>query len=232
MENFATNFTEEMIPKINEVLKFVLDNPHSDFYRKKYGSQNVYPIKSYEDFQKIPFLTKDEILATPLAGRIFVPESDLSYFSFSSGTTNSKKPTVLPHASFDRASNKNPAMKDLPEKLGVRRLMLLKNVLSPGFFKNIRRKFKSHMLIPGDIHNLPITASIAKELNIDAFNTSPTVLYYFIPHLRTAGFDFSSVKMINLGGEFCSSQRVSYFKDIFPNSFFVFRYANSETDVR
>ena len=74
----ATNFSEEMLPQINAVLKFVLENPHSDFYRQKYAGLDLYPIQSYADFQRIPPLTKDEFLVVPLKERTFVPEEEIA----------------------------------------------------------------------------------------------------------------------------------------------------------
>ena len=72
-------FQLKYLEKIKNILDFAINNSYSDFYRKKYKGLGIKPenIKNYEDFQKIPFLTKDEILETPLEERLFFPSENI-----------------------------------------------------------------------------------------------------------------------------------------------------------
>ena len=226
MTELATNFSEKMIIKINEVLKFVLENEHSDFYRKKYGKADFYPIKSYEDFQKIPFLEKEEFSSLPMEKRLFVPEDEVVRYTFSSGTTGGGKPTITPRLSY---SFGNPRGTDEEQllSLGVKKLLVFHSPLSGSFVNNLKAPFKKIAVVPGDITRPDLTASIAKEIGVQGINTTPTALYFFSKKLENIGFDFSQIKFISLGGEFCSQQKYQFFKDRFPCAFFKFRYRNS-----
>lgn len=231
MIKLSTNFSTEMISRINVVLKFALENQCSNFYRKKYGENTeFYPIKSYEDFQKIPFLTKDEILSVPLDERIFVPENEIKYFSTSSGTSNSKKLTILPHSDFNFDSFlKYAYLEDKIKALGVRRMMILRPPTGPSLFKFINLPKNGTTVIPGDMKNMELSSKLSKEIKIQGFITNPTILDFFIPHLENIAFDLKSIKYVILGSEHCSKQRLDYFKNVLPNAYFKLVYGSSET---
>gem|GEM_PF-599288 len=235
-----------MISEINAVLKFVLENPHSDFYRKKYGVTNptefdsdsesnsvvypeFYPVKSYDDFQKIPFLKKEEFALLSIDERTFVPENEIKYFSVSSGTSNTKKPTILPHSDFNFDTFLKYAY---PEKeilsLGVRKLMILRPPISPPFFKFMALPKNGTVVAPGDLKNLDLSAKLAKQLGVSGFIITPTILDSLIISLEKTDFSFASIKYIILGGEYCSKQKMNYFKNIFPNARFNLIYGSSE----
>jgi len=231
MNNLSTTFSSEIIPQINKVLKFVLENPYSDFYRNKYRDLGIEEIKSYGDFQKIPFLTKDEFLVLPLKKRTFVPEDEIKHYSFSSGTTNYKIPTIIPHLSFDHEDFMQYFINEKKIKaLGVRRIMILSSPLSPPFLKYLTIPRKSIVMVPGDENNLDLSAKIAEELKIQGIMTSPTKLYFFIKYLIKNGFNLKHIKWIHIGGEFCSLQKFQYFKSVLPNALVNTGFATSETN--
>lgn len=226
----ATNFNENFIPKINEILDFALKNPYSNFYRNKYKNQIPYPIRSYQDFEKIPLLTKNDILGVPLENRIFVPEKEIAYYSFSSGTAKFGQPTIIPHSDL----NFSPFLKHAyPEdkliSLGIKKIMILRPPMSPPFFKFMALPKKGTVVVPGDIKNLNLSAKISKELKIEGFIITPTILDFLIPVLEQIKFNLLSIKFILLGGEYCSKQKLDHLKNIFPSAYFNLIYGNSET---
>ena len=100
----ATNFTQDSISKINSLIKFVQDNHFSDFYKKRFSSSNFTgSIESYEDFKKIQFLTKNDILSTPLFERTFCAKDEIRSYTMSSWTTQINRPSIIPHTVVDYA---------------------------------------------------------------------------------------------------------------------------------
>lgn len=223
----STTFNKDIIPKINRVLKFALENPYSDFYRKRYEGLGTIKIGSYEDFLKIPFLKKDDFLAVPVEKRIFVAADEIKYFSSSSGTTKNRIPAIVPHCSFGYENIDFNESKIL--SMGIRRVLAIHSPLSPAFIKHLTMPRKNVVIVPGDANNLPITAKLAEELHVEAIITTPTKLYFFIKHLANAGFETKNIKWIHLGAEFCSTQKLQYFRSIFPNALIDFGFSTSET---
>lgn len=87
-----------LIDRIRELVGYAFDN--SEFYRHKYADAGLHPshIKSLEDFERFPVVTKDEIRAEQAANQPFgsylcVPESDVKHVHGTSGTTG--RPTAF-----------------------------------------------------------------------------------------------------------------------------------------
>lgn len=225
----STTFSDKIIPQINNVLKFVLENPYSDFYRNKYKGLGIKEIRSYEDFRKIPFLTKDEFRDLPLEKRTFVPEEQIAYYSFSGGTTNQGKPTIIPHIPFSFEDYaKRSFNEDEISSFGVTNIITLLVPVSMIMLKIFSLPKKRLVVIPGDINNLKLTARISREIKIQGIITLPTRLYFFIRCLKEIGFDLNEIKWVRLTGEYCSQQRLDYFRSELPNAFIDFKYGVSE----
>ena len=229
MSNLATNFSEDMLEKINNVLKFVLENEHSDFYRQKYGQADFYPLKSFDDFQKIPLLTKEDILSVGPRERLFLPENEISHYSLSSGTTNKKRLTVVAHSSLYDNTN---FREDKIKIAGCNRVLILMPPTSIVFYKAITFKGDGVKMLSGDIHNLPLSANISSEIEANGIMTTATILSLFIPELEKINFPLENIRWISLGGEFCSTKKLEYFKSYFPNATIVFRFGTSEIGPR
>lgn len=225
---FSTNFNEKILSEINDILRFVRDNQYSDFYRKKYAGFELSEIRSYEDLQKIPFLTKDEILAAHVSARTFVAQEEIAIYSFSSGTTNRQKLTIIPRSWDDFVGPPKTVSFDKLSSQGVKNIMLLMPSLSMISHRFNRFKQKKVKIISGDINNLPLMSVAAKELGVQGIVSTATILDFFITECKNVGFDLNSIKWVYLGGEFCSVQRYEYFKKELPHAFFHFRFGSSE----
>ncbi|HBP00640.1 MAG: Phenylacetate-CoA ligase [Candidatus Moranbacteria bacterium GW2011_GWE1_49_15] len=224
----ATNFSQEMLPKINDVLKFVLENEHSDFYRRKYGSAEFYPIKSYEDLQLIPFLAKTEFKDLDIKKTTFVPQEDIKGYSLSSGTT-SRRHGISPHTDLDLENFRIRYLEeDRNFDAGVRNVMTLLIPTSLPLSKMIKSA-KKLVIIPGDVTGLSLMAKIANQIGIQGIVTTPSRLFEFIKHLKKNDFDFKSIRWISLGSEFCSEYSIEEIQRTFPNSRIKIRYGSQET---
>jgi len=230
-------FEAEYLQRVREVLDFAINNKYSDFYRQKYKELDFSPqaIKTYEDFQKLPLLHKSELLATPLKDRIFVRREDIVHYAFSSGTTDQDKPLVMPHSAFSYRTDKTKYLRtynaEKLSELGVNTIMILRHLLSSPFLKQLAVPKKNIMAVPGDIRSLPLSAKLAKELDIDAISSTPTVLTFFIHELEKIGFDLKTIKLVYMTGELCSSQRLALIKSKLPNALIDSNYTNSELSI-
>lgn len=213
--------------KIQQVLKFVWESPYSSFYREKYQKAGVElaGIKSIDDFKKIPYLTKQEILAVNPEKRFYEDKSKGEIISVSHGTTigspmvflRTKDP--LPYGSF---------FSSLVLQTGVKRIMLLRWPFSYQFiYRHPDFSSKKIQKFLGNIYDLKMSVKIIKELKIDGLSATPTILFDAIPYFKEEGI-LEQIKYIGTGGEGVSKEKFQYFKDNFPNAFIKFGFANTE----
>lgn len=226
-------FKDKYLGKVEEILRFVLENPYSDFYRKKYKGLGITPenIRTYADFQKIPLLTKDEILEVPLDERIFVSEDEICRFAASSGTTKHNQVLVTPH-SGPPPEGYSILQNDLFDKLKVKRIMTLLIPSSSLMAKMLSIRNRKVSIFTGDVTRLSLTAKVAAEIKPQAFYSTSTIFFNFTEELLKTEFDFKTVRLISLGGEFTTRIKYDYFKGHYPNAKFMFRYGNSEIGQR
>lgn len=219
---------DQTFKKIKKVLDFIWKNPYSSFYRDKYkkaGINLVKDINSIEDFKKLPYLTREEIVKADPFDRFFLPLDKFKSFNISSGSSGSERLIML------RADLKNYSFKKLSHKaqeLGVKSCMFFNSPTAfrqldavPDFqCKNINRYL-------GDIYKMPLTAKLVSKLKVNAFSVAPSYLNLALPYLEKE-CDLKKIKYIALGGEYCSYQRLLYFKRKFPNAYIRRKYATTE----
>ena len=87
-----------ILPKLQAQLRYAYEN--SPFYKRKWDKAGIHPedIKSLEDFESIPFVTKDEIRQDqienpPYGSNLCVDRKGLARIQGTSGTTG--KPTIF-----------------------------------------------------------------------------------------------------------------------------------------
>ena len=90
--------------RLQEQLDWVFQN--SDFYRRKFSAAGVErgDIKSYDDFQKLPLTTKEELRAdqeefAPLGSNVCVPRKEIVWLPSTSGSSG--RPLILPRSKGD-----------------------------------------------------------------------------------------------------------------------------------
>lgn len=216
--------------KIHRILKSVWNSKHSSFYKNKYKQAgiNLIDIRSWSDFEKLPYLTKDELLRTDPNERLYMGKSSVNHTLITSGTTTVIEPLIL-LTNEKMYSNLGSVKQGVKEKISSTILLLpvfqLANARNVMLYPEMSKK---HLIIFGDINNLNLSAKLAKTASIDSIFTSPTTLYHFLPELKKI-YDLRKVKLIVLRGEYCSEQKLKLFKKEFKNAYFEIFYGTIET---
>lgn len=224
-------FTEEIKHKINKIIDFVIKSKYSDFYRKKYINLNI-KINNYEDFCKLPVLNKNELLETDIYSRMYFPKENIDYISFTSWTSNNKIPTFIPHINKTfEFSAKLTYNEDLFVSHWADKILILYKLWRQLIQLNAMKKEKTFS-VPWFIDNMKLSSLICKNIQINWILSSPTFLLSLADELKKIDFDFTSIKYILLGSEFCSKQKLEYIQNIFPNAFINFKYWNAESGFR
>lgn len=211
--------------KIKKVLDSVWKSPYSSFYRNKYNKIPINlskDINSLEDFLKLPYLTKNEMIQAGPYERLYIPQNKITGVVVTSGTTTGG---ISPYVSF-KAKN-NQAQQNLisskTKQLKIKRAMALRKVLG----RNLTGMELDFMLVMGDLNNLLASAKLASQIKIDALYTTATILYFFLPYLKKE-YDLKNIKYIRLGGEYASEKRIAYLKKYFTSAYFDLGYGCSE----
>ncbi len=87
-----------VIERIGEVMRYAYE--HAPFYRNKWDQAGIHPdhIKSLEDFERVPVVTKAELReaqlrAKPFGDYLCIPDSEVHHIHGTSGTTG--RPTIF-----------------------------------------------------------------------------------------------------------------------------------------
>lgn len=207
--------------RIKKILDFLWSSERSDFYRKKF--QIKPSIKTWEEFEKLPFLTKNELLTTPPQKRLYLPFQKIVAFEVSSGTTD--KPLVI----FDGEAfgEQRRVIEMYLNKCHVKTLLTL---LAPinAFMRTQVLKPKGTLMVVGDLRNLPLTAELVEHGQIDGIRSTPTILSDFLPYLEEKDLA-KNIRLVLLGGEFCTTSRFSFLKKKLSNAKIYFSYGSVET---
>lgn len=215
--------------KIKKVLEFVWNSPYSSFYRDKYkkvGINLIKDINSMEDFEKLPFLTREEIINTNPYDRIYFPKEKILGAQFSSTTTGGKGVLIMLRGNLFHPADKLIVQKALELKIKSA-IIVIAGTAAWGLNRPSFRH-KSIVRYLGDIHNLEKTAQIIKELRIEALAATSSVLEKLIPYLKKENA-LDQIRYITGGGEFCSPLRFNYFKKMFKNAYFKVGYNLTES---
>ena len=227
----ATTAEDFTIKQLREALRFSVNNKFSDFYRKKYKKRplNYEKINSYEDFQKVPFLEREEIVNTPLFDRIFMPVEELTCFGLSSGTTSESLPLTVP-IKFPPLTCADYREK-LFKELGIKRIMMIFPPVTL-FTKIVRQgpRFNGKY-VPGDINNFDLSAKMIELLDVQGIEMTPTILNFFLPYLKKYNV-IGRIKLVELSAEYCSKQQADYFRRQFPKALIDFKFGSVESGLR
>lgn len=223
--------------KIRAILKWVWENPNSSFYRDKYkkaGIKSWKDIKNMEDFKKLPYLTREDIDAVDPFDRVFLPESRINIARVTSGTS-SNKPLVLFNEVYTPEfyrlnTGRTEAVKYLKSKK-IKRMLFLEpiSVFSMRLQYYYGYRWLCHIF--GDVYNLPLSAKVASATRTDSIMTTSTVLAFFTPFLQKE-YDLTKIRYISLGGEYCSRQRLTLLKKLYPKAVFYFHYGSTDSPDR
>lgn len=217
-------------------LAFAIENPYSDFYRRKYGVENKELLaRSMTD---IPFLVRSEIDAVPMRERTFVPPQLVHFIRSTSGSTGKQVigfPMLeegefqehLKTLSYVRASGQNSRyFEPYFTAMGIRSILLF----SAGAFvhETRLRELEGRQMISGEFAEPRLTASLATAAACEAIIGNPSGLVDFAPHLVEAG-GAQVVRLIISVGERPTSLQLSALAQAFPNAKIALQYGLTES---
>ena len=208
--------------KIKKLLKFVYNNPYSDFYRTKYKKAGFNPLtdfKSIKDIKKIPFLTKKELLNANFSKLLFVNKKDVLCVKSTSGTTG--KPLYIFYSKLD-GINKWILKKDLG------RVLVLVDPINI-YYLSLDITNNGFLPLNGNIHNLPATVRMAADLQINTVYSSPTLIIILNDYLKDYPIVKKSLKYFYLFGEIINHRKKKLLQKLYPGVTIILSYGTIET---
>ncbi len=209
-----------------ELLSFIWHNQFSDFYRKKYQAAGFSEkdVLNPKNFDKLPFLTRQELESVPPDERLFVDSREIQFAAYTSGTS-SGKPMITYFAKIDNYYF-DPTL-----DLGVKRLLIIHPPLNKHFHltfvkQSVQSKNKSFPVF-ADYQNLANSAIIASKIKVDAIYATPTIALLLADFLKEY-YDIKEIKLLALSSETLTSARRQQLEILYPNAKIANLYASSE----
>jgi phenylacetate-coenzyme A ligase PaaK-like adenylate-forming protein len=216
----------ETLKRLQRILKDVTTSTYSSFYRNLYKDIDYgdpFP-RSWDEWNKIPYLTKKDILDTPYHERVFLPHEEISHISVTSGT-----------------SGLGISMLPKEKILSFRQNPQPKRILSFQYptWTSVRDPGNSLDLLCGDRTHMEETAHLASIFMVDSIFGPPSIILTLTQYLKDQ-YDLSRVKILHLHGERCSALQEKALTDLFPHAYVqtgygireIGRVANSVPDGR
>ncbi|MFT7507302.1 MAG: phenylacetate-coenzyme A ligase PaaK-like adenylate-forming protein [Acidimicrobiales bacterium] len=209
------------IEKLDSVLQYVLHNEYSDFYRILYKNEvkEKSEITSLEMWEKLPFLTKEDLNSNPLYKRIFVSKGHSDVLRSSSGTTGSSVVLTL--------RNHPMLTKDIfseaPPLKGV--LIVTSSLYTPedGF-----RKINPNMLVVvTTLDTLEASIALLKGTQINCISAWVYAVDFIIPLLKKYELH-EQIEVIHTFGGKITTNKFNQLKSVFINANFYTTYSCSE----
>jgi phenylacetate-CoA ligase len=206
--------------RLEELLVHVRDNPHSDFYKKKYAGL---PIDA-EHFFNLPMLTRAELVGTPMHDRLFVPRREVNFIAVTSGTTSSV-PLMMPFSAVDNYFFE-PSL-----GTGITRPLLMHPALVKSFAYTFLQQCQQAEApvspVFGDLTNMENNALLCKELECDALYALPTSAALFAGPAARRGA-VSGIKLLALASEMLTVARRRELNTAFPGARIANVYGSTE----
>ncbi|MDO8231691.1 MAG: hypothetical protein Q7T37_00610 [bacterium] len=199
----------------------IYSSPHSDFYKKKFSYTSP---SSRIKLTDLPFLSRTELVATAPDDRLYVPKEDVAFVGFTSGTT-SNKPLVSYFSSVDRYFFE-PSL-GMPITRPLITYPPLNKNFSASFIQQCRQAHKKVTPVLADYQNLPNSAVIARETNIDAIYATPTIAGNLGEHIGKY-YDPGKIKLLALSSETLTRTKRGQLQQMYPNAAIANLYASSE----
>lgn len=207
-------------------LSKIWDSPYSDFYKKKYLSTGFskQDVLNLETFTSLPFLTRKELEETSPLKRVYVPEEQIGFVAYTSGTTGSKP--VISFHTFLENYKYDPSLGVDIHRILVTYPPFNKN-FGPMFVQMCRESSSSTFPISADYQNLANSALIAKETEPDALYATPTIAVLLAQYLKEY-YSTEAIKLIVLCSETLTDARREELSTLYPKAIIANTYGSSE----
>lgn len=196
-------------------------SPHADFYKKKFSSLKS---PSQTTLTDLPFLSRTELVDTPPDKRLYVPQDEVVFVGFTSGTT-SGKPLVSYFASVAQYFFE-PSL-----GTGVTRALItyppLNKNFSASFIQQCRQAKEKITPVFADYQNLANSAVIARETHVDAIYATPTIAVNLGEHIAKF-YEPKNIRLLALSSETLTRAKRDSLTRLYPNAVIANLYASSE----
>lgn len=198
---------------------YAFQNPHSTLYRKLYGAYVLPEVPTEADWEAIPLLMKDTLVATPFHERLFSPLSDVHYVRASSGTSG-KNLLVVP---------KTRIHPKLVSDLRGEALGGSLSFLQPQHQAEMDNRAHGIKVpaLSGDPANLEACTKLAVAVGVDTLRSYPFIMERHLPYLLETGLA-ATLKVIILTGERILIEDIHRYFEYFPNARVILYYAAIE----
>ncbi|MCX6788040.1 MAG: hypothetical protein NT108_02680 [Candidatus Kaiserbacteria bacterium] len=206
---------------LRKEIERIQTSPYADFYRKKFSFPSTPDSLTITD---LPFLSRTELVDTPPAARLYVPQEDVAFIGFTSGTT-SGKPLVSYFSSVARYFFE-PSLGTSITRALITYPPLNKN-FSASFIQQCRQAERKVTPVFADYQNLPNSAVLARETRADAIYATPTIagnLGEYIAKYYTP----EKIRLLALSSETLSQTKRALLTRQYPNATIANLYASSE----
>lgn len=210
--------------KLNNVISFVWQNPHSHFYPDLWGTHGINDMPvlgDADDLEKLPLLSREAIGAVqdPLT-RLHVERRQADALFSTSGTSGRRALffwTIFP----EQKSRMEPYL-----AYGATKLMSFNSYHK--FMMYATRAYAAGLgALAGDAHNLPRSAELVNLAGVDTLYIPATLALMFADHLDRINRT-DDIKVLVLWGEYCSDITYALLKERYPKAHFVFEYTLAE----
>ncbi|MBX4192245.1 hypothetical protein KW798_02040 [Candidatus Parcubacteria bacterium] len=197
---------------LRDAYQRAIHNEYSSFYRTLYGAEvpPEFP-QTEEEWNSIPFVTKKDILATPMEQRIFVPAQKIDSIRCTSGTSGTGI-LCMPRS--------------YPTPLGAYRGS---RILSFYFYHHITKsRAGGRFVIAGDQGDLETSAKIAAEAHVDSIQAAPSVLIALAEHL-SKHMQLVNIRQLLMGNERMTELQMQALKRLYPSAELTLVYTSTDS---
>lgn len=206
-----------LLKQLNEMYAYAWKNEFSDMYRKLHSTERG-PFSSLEEWEKVPTITKKDLLQFSYKERLFVPDSEVDTLRSTSGTT-SDSVLVVPRNGFIDTDlyfkHKQPKgwfAYYQPQHVLTRALQEA-NIESP--------------VIHISLSDIEGSVRLAKQAGVDHLICFTFVLRLLYPYLKKYNMlnDFIEIEPY---GEYLSDSELAEVRAMFPNAKIQLDYSAAE----
>ncbi len=212
--------------QLKSLVAHVTSHELNTFYPTLYGrdaNEGALHIQTLDDWNALPVVTKDALIAHPLESRSFVPVKHLDHLRASSGTSG--KPPLFSPRTHVRNMEYRLKYHDFKKPF-----MSFTVPLMPYWHEQFQKNSGGNpSVISYDPKHPRASIMLAKAAGIDAASL-------FIYHVQTAGEEMKrqgiseQIRFLEVTGETCSMALYEYMRATFPNATILQSYGASEVE--
>lgn len=230
---------EKLRSLFSRVYKSDYSNFYSDLYRRhtqqqSEGDESLLSIletkqqwdNAYAEsiLNQIPLLTRKDITSTHPNNRTYVAPSDIEFISYTSGTSNGT-PLVVQWSHVDNYYY-DPSL-----GLDIKKPLILHPALNKNFghtfIQQCRQATPPLSPVFADYQQMPQSAVLASQTEVDSIYTTPTLAEHIHPLLQKE-YDPQKIKLLVLFSETMTPTKKEVLSKLYPSAHIANVYASSE----